>query len=411
MYFFRSPGKGKGRGRVAEPPKPGTDPKGSEQPRAAVAVARDGRRVRQASGPVVVHTETETETVTNVLMTQRMIDLHEAQSLVVPTFDAERSVYAGATFSTTNKAAVPADPKTYRWDWMGAARVLVTPYAFGDRWAPSGSGSGSESESVPAPEKLCCTIAGVTLLKTPISGTPPQDAPTLFGVEGATYTVAAWKGAAAETELNEIITASSGFNDLVNAFYTKGSEDVDFTVSSVLKPVRLTVPKYTPKPDVGFVERSISGITDQYEGSYAASSLDAKTEPLWEATSAYVPFSATDTIPVLTFTFTSTVTVNFPLRVKGDISVSAVVTQEPLSDALKGLALKEITFPRSADNADRASEIVLETTTVRIPVLAVVAVDLPEDQIQNVYTSRDGKAEVLNMTLPVALKLERQATD
>lgn len=277
------------------------------------------------------------------IQTQLMVDMASLSSV-------ERPISTGTvvtnvlTYYTQNEAPIKLDRATYQFDWMGIARLYLSPLNLGlEHLQESLAGSY-------AVDWIRVKLINVTFSKSSASSLTELDASTdnvdqpakneLFTLDGTTYTIG-YRPAAFLEDNEQIETSQVG-----NAFLKRPESDTSTFYG------------------IGFTTPNITGVDSQYKGEYACEWQGSKTERLGTASELIIrnPSAAT-------LSLTSTTTANGAIANEYGYS-----TQVASGYTVKNTAAFQ-TKQGTANYDGKAAT----------PVYGLVQIDLPEDLVQDIY--------------------------
>lgn len=298
---------------------------------------------------------------TVTLTSQQTKDITEAIKgvLSVPSPISSSNVLSRVmTFYTKNLApsTLKVNESTYEFDWMGVARLYLTPLNLGNLVA--GLKAGQYGIDWIRVKVLGVTMvpserSGASVVRKEVDDTQPQQSPemqnavdNLISLDGTMYTVG-------YLPASKFLGNAAAIQDAGDSFIKKYHSQTDEGV----------VNYFTGE---GFTTEKITGIETQYTGKYAAMYPDSKTEALASATEIVIQSP-----------------VGYPLSVTSSSEIddqSQIPTNTYSLSGTSGVFTKEET--QQFINAQGTAGAVSGATT---PFYGMIQIDLPEDLIQDVY--------------------------
>lgn len=277
-----------------------------------------------------------------VVIAQTMLDRWEVDQddFALPQTPTGTLLNSSFAFNTDNAppAAFNVGPTTntaIKLNWNGVTRILITP---------------TMAYTAPIAETtvngFAATVSGLTLYGTRGTSTTADQVTntTQFypfdAVQAMTYTISVLTG----QELLDELTATYGVDATTKRAFAdalvgeKQGGGLEYKTGSAM-----------------VLSQGTANYADQYEGTYAAEDADCKTEALAEAS-----------------------------------YVDATTTKAPVIAKITGAgtASANVTFAYNAATTTMA--VVAPDAAVDVPILGMIRIDLPEDVVSNIYTSRDG---------------------
>lgn len=264
------------------------------------------------------------------------------------------------TYYTKNVAPANLDRNAFEFNWMGIARLYLSPLNIGYARLESQL-SGSYTV-----DWIRVKLLNVTFSKSikknieilPIERVDNLDEPNtsqsisidddFFSLDGTTYTLG-YRPATYLVNATGIDTQRLG-----NAFVRQMNSESSNIYG------------------IGFTTPSVTGLDTQFDGDYASTFPDAKTEPLGTASEIVI-----QSPQAMSLYLTSTQELQSPGIAQNTYKYSQ---QNPVSFRAKDTL---------AFQKDQGSENYIDNETAVTPIYGLVQIDLPEDLIQEVYQKKD----------------------